>query len=342
MICFRNDYSIGCHPRMLQALTESNMVHCDGYGEDQFCHNASELIKKTIGNNKVDVHFIPIGTQCNVIGLSSFIRPFHAIISPSTSHVQVHETGAIEASGHKIYLTESNDGKLYPDDIIKIMEKHEDEHMAMPKLVSIAFPTEIGTIYSKEEIKNIRKVCDKYNLLFYIDGARMAQGLASSKNDLDLNFISEHVDAFYIGGTKNGAMMGEAFVICNPALTEDFRYLIKMRGALLAKGRLMGVQFEEFFKDGLYFELGKQATEMGELLTKELKDLNLEFLVDSPTNQVFPILPLPVIEELEKDFFFYRWSKEGDDKWSVRFVTSWATKKDEVLALVSALKKLMT
>ncbi len=341
MIFFRNDYGTGCHPRILEALSKTNMEQTDGYGLDEFCVEAANLIKKSIGREDVFIHFIPGGTQCNVLGLSSFIKPHHAIIAPNTSHVQMHETGAIESTGHKIWLTDSPDGKLYPEDIDSIMDSHEDEHMALPKLVCISFPTELGSLYSKDEVIAIRKICDKYNLLLYIDGARMSAGLGASSNDLDLNFISNTVDAFYIGGTKNGTMIGEAFVICNPDLNEDFRYMIKLRGALLAKGRLMGVQFAELFKDDLFFQLGSHASNMGKMLTSKLQSIGVEFLIDSPTNQVFPILPISIVEELEKDFFFMRWKKISDEKWAVRFVTSWATKEDDVESLYNRLKMLI-
>ncbi len=339
MIYFRSDYSTVGHPRMLKALTENLATQSDGYSLDTYCQNAISLIKKQIGNPDVDVHFIPGGTQCNTIALSAFIRPYHGIISPKSSHICTHETGAIEATGHCILHTYSEDGKIYPEEIEAIMEAHEDEHCTLGKIVSIAFPTEIGTIYSKAELIAIREVCNKYNLLLYVDGARMAVGLGCAENDIDLNFLSNITDAFYIGGTKNGALLGEAFVICNPNLKEDFRYLIKQRGALLAKGMIMGIQFEELFIDGLYFQLGKHTAKMGNLLTSELKKLNLDFLVDSPTNQVFPILPISIIEELEKEYFFYRWQKISNDKWAIRLVTSWQTTEEEVLAVVNSIKK---
>jgi threonine aldolase len=339
MYSFLCDYSEGAHPRILEALNRTNLEQTDGYGMDSHCLSAAALIQKHIKRENADIHFFVGGTQTNLTAISAFLRPHQAVISASTAHIQVHETGAIEATGHKILLKSSADGKLTPADIQAALDEHEDEHMAKPKLVYISNSTEIGSIYFKAELEQISAVCRENSLILYMDGARLGSALSSKENDLTLPEIAELVDAFYIGGTKNGALMGEALVICRDDLKEDFRYHIKQRGGLLAKGRLLGIQFEELFRDNLYFELAAHANRMAELLNNCFMEMKCGFLTHSPSNQIFPILPNNIIEKLEKEYSFYRWKKTDETHSAIRLVTSWATEERDVYVFIERLKK---
>lgn len=337
MYSFKNDYSEGAHQRILNALVESNTEQVEGYGEDPYCIEAAKLIKKKIGCNDIDVHFIPGGTQTNLTVISSFLRPHEAAIAANTGHILVHETGAIEATGHKVISIASNNGKLNPELIKPALAAHTDEHMVKPKLVYISNSTEIGTIYSKKELEELSKFCRVNKLYLYVDGARLGSALSSEANDIKLSDLGSLVDAFYIGGTKNGALIGEALVICRDSLKEDFRFFIKQKGAMLAKGRLLGIQFLELFKDDLYFNLAKHANDMANILNEGIKKAGYEFLIDSPSNQIFPILPNKLIEKLLKNFSFYVWEKVDEDNSAIRLVTSWATNIENVSEFVAAL-----
>lgn len=339
MYSFKNDYSEGAHPRILEALIESNLVQTEGYGEDSYSTKAIELMKQQLCNDHVDVHLLTGGTQTNLTALSSFLRPHEAIIAASTGHILVHETGAIEATGHKILAITTNDGKLTTEAIQKVLEMHTDEHMVKPKLVFISDSTEIGSIYHKAELEKISAFCKKNNLLLYIDGARLGSALSSKENDLQLSDLASLVDAFYIGGTKNGALLGEALVICNDNLKEDFRFFMKQKGALLAKGKLIGIQFLELFRDNLYFELANHANAMAEMLKNALQLNGYPFLTHSPTNQIFPILPNWLITKLEEKYSFYIWEKIDEQNSAIRLVTSWATKEEMVLEFIKDLKQ---
>lgn len=331
MYSFKNDYSEGAHPRILSALIESNMEQVDGYGEDQYTRKAVELLKEKIGRDDIDIHLFPGGTQTNLTAISAFLRPHEAAIAANTGHILVHETGAIEATGHKIISIEVTDGKLNPLRIKPAIESHTDEHMVKPKLVYISNPTEIGSIYTKNELEDLSKFCKKNNLFLYVDGARLGSALCSEENDMELSDLAGLVDAFYIGGTKNGALMGEALVICQDSLKEDFRFHIKQKGALLAKGRLLGIQFQELFRDNLYFELARHANDMAKVLKEGISRNGYSFLIDSPSNQIFPILPNSIIQKLMGKYSFYIWQKIDKDTSAIRLVTSWATKEDKVL-----------
>lgn len=330
MYSFKCDYSEGAHPLLINAITRTNLDQTDGYGEDDYCRSAAELIKKKIGRNDADVHFLIGGTQTNFTAISAFLRPHEAVISASTGHICVHETGAIEATGHKILMFQADNGKLEPLHIQKAIDEHEDEHMAKPKLVYISNSTEIGSIYSKFELQQISNICKKNNLYLYMDGARLGSALTSSENDLSISDIASLVDAFYIGGTKNGALLGEALVICRDCLKEDFRYHMKQRGGLLAKGRLLGLQFETLFKDNLYFELAEHANKMATKLRDGIANLGYSFLTYSPSNQIFPILPNILIEKLEHNYSFYIWKKIDEKHSAIRLVTSWATEESYI------------
>lgn len=341
MYSFTNDYSEGAHPRILNALLETNLEQAAGYGLDQFTLEAAELIKRKIGRKDVDIHLIPGGTQTNLIAISAFLRPHEAVIAPLTGHVEVHETGAIEATGHKIITKEGIEGKLTPADVKEAVEYHADEHMVKPRLVYISNSTEVGSIYSKAELAALSNVCREHNLLLFMDGARLGSALTSDKNDLTLEEIANLVDAFYIGGTKNGALIGEALVIITESLKEDFRYHIKQKGALLAKGRLLGIQFRELFRDNLFFELAEHANRMAGKIQDALIELGCPLLLHSPSNQLFPIMPNKVIAELAKNYSFEVQRKVDEDRSLIRLVTSWATKESAVEEFIAELRRLM-
>lgn len=339
MYSFKNDYSEGAHPRILNALIESNLDQVEGYGEDIFSIKAIQLLKQRLKTNDVDIHLLTGGTQTNLTALSAFLRPHEAVIAASTGHILVHETGAIEATGHKIISVNVKDGKLVPSHIKAVLDAHTDEHMVKPKLVFISDSTEIGSIYKKSELEGLSSFCKQNNLFLYVDGARLGSALASDENDIDLSDLARLVDAFYIGGTKNGALIGEALVICNSTLREDFRFHMKQKGALLAKGKLLGIQFFELFKDELYFELAAHANKMSALLVKAITDKGYKFLTNSPTNQIFPILPNWLISKLEEHYSFYIWEKIDDEHSAIRLVTSWATKEEFVNNFIYHIKQ---
>lgn len=340
MYSFRNDYSEGAHPDILKAMVDTNLEQTIGYGEDRFCLEAAELIKKKIGRNDVDIHLIPGGTQTNLIAISAFLRPHEAVIAPLTGHVEVHETGAIEATGHKIITKVGTEGKLTPVDVQEAVDFHTDEHMVKPRLVYISNATEVGSIYNKSELTALSTFCRDHNLLLFMDGARLGSALTSSQNDLTLGDIAGLVDAFYIGGTKNGAFIGEALVICNESLKEDFRFHIKQKGALLAKGRLLGVQFRELFRDDLFFELARHANAMAAKMQDALCEIGCPLLLHSPSNQIFPIMPNDLIGKLAETYSFEIQKRVDADHSMIRLVTSWATKEHAVDEFIDDLKKL--
>jgi len=340
MYSFKNDYSEGTHPSILKALMESNMEQTDGYGEDKYSLEAIKLLKGKLKCNDVDIHMFCGGTQTNLTVISAFLRPHEAVISANTGHVLVHETGAIEATGHKVISIDVTDGKLYPKHIKTAIDMHTDEHMVKPKMVYISNPTEIGTIYKKQELKDLKDFCGENNMILYMDGARLGSALCSKENDLELSDLPKLTDAFYIGGTKNGALMGEALVICSDYLKEDFRYHIKQKGGLLAKGRLIGIQFVELFKEDIYFEIAKHANSMAEILKIGVISLGYKFLIDSSTNQIFPILPRGVIAKLEEKYSFITWEKIDEDNSVIRLVTSWATREGAAQSFIDDLRLL--
>ena len=338
MYSFKNDYSEGAHPRILNALIETNLVQEDGYGEDSYSQKAIDLLKQRIGRTDVDIHLLTGGTQTNLIAISAFLRPHEAAIAANAGHIFTHETGSIEATGHKVISIEADGGKLTPVHLKAVLDAHTDEHMVKPKLVYISNSTEIGSIYKKNELEQLRDFCQVNKLIFFMDGARLGSALSSEENDLTLSDLPELVDAFYIGGTKNGALIGEALVICRDTLKDDFRFHMKQKGALLAKGRLLGIQFLELFRDNLFFDLAIHANRMAKLLRDEISKANFTFLTHSPSNQIFPILPNSLITELQKNYSFLIWEKVDSDYSAIRLVTSWATKEEEVLALIAEIK----
>jgi threonine aldolase len=336
---FKNDYSEGAHERILQALAETNLVQTDGYGEDIYCQKAQELIKEKLQNSEVDIHFIAGGTLANIVIISSLLKPYESIISAETGHIHVHETGATEAIGHKIHTVSSEDGKLKVADIQQILDLHTDEHMVRPKAVYISNSTEIGSIYSKKELTDLSQFCTLNELYLFLDGARLGAALTSKHSDITLDEISRLVDIFYIGGTKNGALFGEAIVITHPKLKDQFRYYLKQKGALLAKGRVLGIQFLELFKDDLFLQLAQHANQMAELLAQGIQNQQYSFLSIPQTNQIFPILPNHLIEQLQLKYGFYIWKKIDKGHSAIRLVTSWATKEKDIEGFILELKQ---
>lgn len=330
MYSFKNDYSKGAHPKILEALIKYNNTQEEGYGLDKYTETAVKSIKGLLGDSGSEIYLISGGTQTNLIAISGFLRPHEACIAAATGHIATHETGAIESTGHKILTVNSGDGKLTPDLIESVLAEHHFEHMVKPKLVYISNPTELGTVYSREELKSLYYYCHSRGILVYADGARLGMALTIRGADVTLKDMSSFTDAFFIGGTKIGALLGEALVVKNCDLKEEFRYLIKQRGALLAKGRILGIQFSELFKDELYFDLARHSNKMAELLREGLKKAGCSFFVDSPTNQIFPIMKNSVIEKLHEKFMFYVWEKIDDEYSAVRLITSWATTEEAV------------
>lgn len=340
MYSFNNDYSEGTHPKILEALINSNLTQHDGYSLDTHTAHAIELIKSELQRSDVDIHLIVGGTQTNLITIATALRPYQAVISASTGHINVHETGAIEATGHKVLAMETPDGKLTPALVQKALDAHTDEHMVQPKMVYISNSTEIGTQYNKAELEALHHICKQKDLYLFMDGARMGSALTSSINDLTLADITRLVDVFYIGGTKNGALFGEALIICKESLKPDFRFMIKQRGAMLAKGWLLGVQFEELFQNNLFYDMAEHANELAETLREALTKKGYSFASASKTNQLFPILPDTVIEKLSHNFTFSIDKKYDDTHTVIRMVTSWATTRDGVNSFVAALENL--
>ncbi|UYB54489.1 aminotransferase class I/II-fold pyridoxal phosphate-dependent enzyme [Xanthomonas sp. AM6] len=329
-ISFRNDYSEGAHPRLLAALAAASAEQNGGYGLDRHSERAAQLIRREIGCAHADVHLLVGGTQTNLAAIGAFLRPHQAVIAAASGHIAIHETGAIEATGHKVLTVEAADGRLSPELIAPLLAEHDNEHMVQPRLVYVSNTTELGTVYRKRELQALREVCDAHGLWLFLDGARIGSALTAEGNDLGLADVAALTDAFYIGGTKNGALLGEALVIVNPALQADFRYLLKQRGALLAKGMVLGAQFAALFEDGLYYELAAHANRMAARLRDGLAAAGAQFASESPTNQLFVALPSSAVEALAQRYDFERWQRLGDGRWVIRFVTSWATQADAV------------
>ncbi|MCW5875158.1 MAG: aminotransferase class I/II-fold pyridoxal phosphate-dependent enzyme [Anaerolineales bacterium] len=331
---FFNDYSEGAHPRILERLAASNLQQMTGYGEDALSLQAQALIQEAVGNSKAAVHFVSGGTHANLLCLASMLRPYESVIAATSGHIHVHEAGAVEATGHKIEAVPSRDGKLRPELLHGLLALHQDEHMTKPKVVFISHASEVGTIYAKAELEALYGFCQQHGLYLYLDGARIGSALTANASDLSLADIAALTDMFYIGGTKNGALLGEAIVINNPALQPEFRRHIKQRGALLAKGRVIGAQFLELFADELYFELAQHANRMAEQLADGLQTLGFDFLTPPQSNQIFPILPDTAIEQLQQEYGFYVWVAAGEGMSAIRLVTSWATEEQAVQAFL--------
>ena len=342
MIEFTCDYAEGAHENILNKLSETNRMQTAGYGEDPYCKDATKKIRDLIQKPDADIHFLVGGTQANLIVISSVLRPHQGVIAAQCGHIAVHETGAIEATGHKVITVPSIDGKITAKQIQTVYEDHitdvTHEHMVQPKVVYISNPTEYGMTYQLDELQAIHEVCQENGLFLYLDGARLAYGLTSENNTLDLPAIADLCDVFYIGGTKCGALLGEAVVITNPLLKQDFRYLIKQKGGLLAKGRLLGIQFSELFSGDLYFKLGRHGNQMAMKLKDAFLKQGWELYVDSYTNQQFPVIPNPILKQIEKKYT-YSYIAPVDEKRSiVRFCTSWATREENIDTFLTDLK----
>ena len=329
MFSFTNDYSEGACKQVLENLIKTNFVQADGYGLDIFCKQAEKMIREAVGDQNADVHYIPGGTPANVLAIC-LLKSYEAVIAAENGHINTHETGAVEATGHKILQVKGVNGKVTPAEIEEVCNSHADEHVTKPRMVFVSNSSEYGTIYSKQELTEISEVCKKHNLYLYMDGARLASALMSKDNDLTLQDIAKLVDIFYIGGTKNGALLGEAMVIINDELKPNFRFLLKQHGSMLAKSRIIGVEFITLFENNLYFDLAKNANNMAQQLNEFFKSNGIEMFVESSTNQIFPILSDSLIEKLRTKYSFETWSKYDETHTVVRFVCSWATKQENI------------
>lgn len=344
MIRFECDYAEGACPEIIKKLEKTNREQTQGYGEDIYCYSAKVKIKKICNCPNAEVQFLVGGTQTNMIVISSILKPYQGVISAQTGHINVHETGAIEATGHKVLVVNTDDGKLTDKNIKDIYESHyhdeNHEHMVQPGMVYISYPTENGLIYTKKELEKLYKACKECNLPLYIDGARLGYGLMSDGNDMDISDIAKNCDVFYIGGTKVGALFGEAVVITNENIQKNFRYCMKQRGGMLAKGRLLGIQFDTLLENGLYFTIAKHAVDMAMKIKKAFSDKGYKFLYDSNTNQQFPIIPNEILSHISKKYSFSLWEKIDEKNNAVRFCTSWATQKEDVEELIKDIENL--
>ena len=344
MIYFNNDYAEGCHEKVLEALIRTNMEQTPGYSEDKYCASAAAKIRKLCGREDVAVHFLVGGTQTNLTVIDAALRPHQGALCADSGHINVHETGAVEATGHKVLPLPSVAGKINAEQVKKAVLLHRAdgafEHIVQPKLVYISHPTELGTLYTRSELEALSTVCRELGLYLFLDGARLGYGLMANGTDVTMEDIARLCDVFYIGGTKVGALFGEAVVISNPALKEDFRYLIKQHGGMLAKGRLLGVQFDALMEDDLYFKIAAHADQMADKIRDVLEELKVPQLVPGITNQIFPILPDGVLDELAKAICFTEMERIDETHRAIRFCTSWATKEENVQVLIAQLRRL--
>ena len=342
MIRFECDYTTGAHPEILQALVNTNLESCPGYGVDEHCEHARAMLRELCRAPEAGVHFLVGGTQTNTTVIAAALRPHQGVVCAATGHINVHETGAIEATGHKVLALPATDGKLTAGQIHDCCQAHHAdpawEHMVQPGMVYLSHPTELGTVYTLAELEEIAAVCRRWRLPLFVDGARLAAGLAAS--DITLPDLARLCDVFYLGGTKAGLLFGEAVVITNPSLDQDFRYLIKQHGGMLAKGRLLGVQFEAFLTGGLYEKIGRQEVAQAMRLRRAFEDKGYPLFVDSPTNQQFPVLPDGHKAALEEKYSFEFWAKVDEGHTAVRFCTSWSTADGDVDALIADIQAL--
>lgn len=344
MIRFNSDYTEGAHPRILDALTRTNFEQTNGYGEDEHCRRAADLIRRECGAPDAQVHFLVGGTQTNLTVIASVLRPYQGVLCAAGGHIACHETGAVEATGHKVLALPDTEGKISAAQVREAVRLHmadeTHEHIVQPGMVYISQSSECGTVYSKRELEELRGTCRELALPLFIDGARMGYALAGSGGELTLRDIAECCDVFYIGGTKVGLLFGEAVVITNPAIGRDFRYMMKQRGAMLAKGRLLGVQFEEAFSDGLYYEMSAHAVNEAVRIKQALTRRGIPLLVDSPTNQLFPIFTREQQETLSGKYAFSYWQRVDEHRDAVRICTSWATPSEAVDELIADIEKI--
>jgi len=341
---FSDDYSEGAHPDILRYIVEHNSDQQAGYGKDEYCQLAAERIKKTFAVENADIHFLPNGTGCNVIGLKAMLQAYEGVISPTSGHVNAHETGALEAAGHKVIPVDSPDGKLTRELVDLALSGYEDEHTVLPRVVFLTQATERGTVYRKDELVEIIAHAKMKRLYAFLDGARLSMAIASKTANLttrDMGGLG--LDMFYIGGAKNGGLYGEALVIQNDRFKPFFRNIIKQRNGMMSKGRFLGQQFARFFdEDGLWLELARHANAMAERLNVGLKELGVEFDLAADANQLFPILDNGVIERLRRDYGFRNWERVGDDRTKIRLVCSWATPRSKVDAFLADVAQELT
>ena len=345
MVYFTSDYTEGCHERILQRMMQTNLEQTPGYGTDYHCMNAARYIKTECGREDVDVHFLVGGTQTNLTLIDAALRPHQGAVCAESGHIHVHETGAVEATGHKCLTLPSSDGKITAEQVANLVHLHRIdesmEHTVQPGLVYISNPTEYGTIYSKAELERLSAVCRENGLFLFLDGARLGYGLRCRENDVTLADLAKLCDAFYIGGTKVGALFGEALVLSHPALKRDFRYLIKQHGGMLAKGRLLGIQFETLFEDGLYWQISDHALRMADTLRTALMDAGLPMQVQSPTNQLFPIVPDTLLAKIREKYAVTYMNRVDECSSCIRLCTSWATREEDVRAFCEDLKEML-
>lgn len=339
MIRFNNDYNHGAHPAILEALAASNGTSYGGYGLDPICEKASEEIKKYLDCPEAEIHYLIGGTQANFTMIAAALRPYQSVICADSGHIHVHETGAVENTGHKIQALPGKNGKISAAQVAELAELYRtsdiQEHITQPKLVYISYPTEYGTLYSLSELEALRSVCLEYGLYLYLDGARLAYGLVSPESDVTLKDLARLTDAFYIGGTKCGALFGEAMVITNPALKTDFRSYIKQNGAMLAKGWLLGLQFCTLFQDNLYFTIAKKAVDYAMQLKRAFHEKGIPSFIESSTNQQFFVVENQLMSRLGEKYIFEYEHKIDDTHSCIRFCTSWSTTEEEIMALTA-------
>lgn len=340
-VSFKNDYSEGCHPKILQALVDSNETQTLGYGQDYYTTEAIELFRKIIKKDKASIFFVSGGTQANILVISYLLKSYESVISAESGHVQTNETGAIETTGHKINLIPSYDGKISSISIKKILDAHRNApHQVKPRLVYISNTTELGTHYTKTELEELYQFCQQHQLLLFIDGARLSQAIAIKEAELSMDVIAKNCDVFYFGGTKNGALIGEAIIFNNHISTEEFPFVIKQRGAMLAKGRLLAIQFLELLKNDLYLHLARHANGQSQKIKQAFQRKNIQFLTDSQSNQIFPIVKNGDIDILQKQFDFYVWQPVDKDHSAIRLISSWATTDDNVQKMIADINQL--
>jgi threonine aldolase len=344
MLHFDCDYNNGMHPALLKSLERTNSEYSAPYGFDVYSKSAKAKLREACGDPEADVFFLAGGTQTNSIAIASLLKPWQGVVSAESGHINVHEAGAVEYTGHKVISLPEHDGKLEPKELEDLLKAfHADdtrEHMVEPGLVYISFPSELGTLYSAKELKDIYAICQKYGIKLFVDGARLAYGLAADGNDITLKYLAEHCDAFYIGGTKCGAICGEALVFPRKGAPERFFTRIKQHGALLAKGRLVALQFDALFTDGLYLQIGRHGNELAMRLQKAFSDAGIAIGKPSSTNQQFIILSKQQKAALEKHAFFEKWCPIDENHYLCRFVTSWSTTTSDIDKLENILKAL--
>lgn len=337
MLNFKNDYSVSAYPAVLDAIVQLGQEPNVGYGTDPYCRRAAALIRDLCQAPDSFVHFFIGGTSANLTIIHAALRAWEAVIAPDSGHINLHEGGAIESNGHKIIPVSTADGKLRPEDLAPILKLHEDNFMVLPRMVYISNATELGTIYTKAELTALSAFCRAHRLYLFLDGARLGTALTAEGADLTLPDLAALTDAFYIGGTKNGTLMGEAMVLTNPALEEEFFRVMKQQGAVLAKGFLLGAQFEVLLRDGLYWDMARHANAMAQKLQKGLTDKGYPLMITSPTNQIFPVVPDDLLPKLDSVCLYEFWSKADDTHTTIRFVTSFATTEQDVEDLLALL-----